>query len=69
MHAHTLMSCICYYMFSYRGLQFFPANGSLRIIRVQSFHAGVYRCDGLAITEQCRYFSDNATVTVRGMYD
>ncbi len=42
---------------------------SLKITRVQTFHAGLYRCRGVKATvPTCVYFSDNATITVRGMY-
>ena len=67
MYMYYIMSCNCC-MFCYRGLEFVTATRSLRIRTVQPFHAGLYRCHGVGIEERCVYFSDNATVTVRGMY-
>lgn len=55
-------------VFSYRGLEFVAATRTLRIRTVQPFHAGIYRCRGLGLEELCVYYSDNATVTVRGTY-
>ena len=56
-------------MFSCSGLEFVTATRSLRIRSVQPFHAGLYRCQGQGIEELCVYYSDNATVTVRGTYN
>ena len=64
-----LNRCGIYCIFSYRGLEFVSATRSLIIRTVQPFHTGLYRCEGLGIVERCRYFSDNASITVRGMYN
>ena len=48
--------------------EFVIETGSLRIVRVQTFHAGIYRCRATGIVGRCVYYSDNATVTVIGMY-
>ena len=65
LHHIICINCV----FSYRGLEFIPVVQSLKIIRVQTFHAGLYRCRGVKATVPiCVYFSDNATITVRGMY-
>ena len=55
-----------------RGYEYLTGNRSLKILRVQTFHSGVYRCRSTRLVggENCsdlRYFSDNATVTVNGM--
>ena len=47
---------------------FVSESTSLRILQVQAFHAGLYRCQGRRIfgTPPCVYFSENATITVQG---
>ena len=55
----------------YRGLMFVSESTSLRILQVQAFHAGLYRCQGRRIfgTPPCVYFSENATITVQGKFN
>lgn len=44
-----------------------PISGMLRIIKVQDYHAGNYRCKATKyIDGACIYYSDNATLTVQG---
>ena len=61
--------CIMLYLFCFyiRELMFMSETNSLIILQVQAYHAGVYRCRARRIIGgTCTYFSDNATVTVRG---
>ncbi len=52
----------------YRGFVFELATRALRIVKVQDFHAGTYRCKATKIIGgSCIYYSDNATLTVKGM--
>ena len=47
-----------------------PGSRSLKILKVQAYHAGVYRCKATRIIGgTCMYFSENATVTVLGTSD
>lgn len=51
----------------FRELEFVHSSRSLRILKVQAFHSGVYRCKATRILGgTCIYYSENATVTVRG---
>ena len=45
-----------------------PFTRALRIVKVQDFHAGTYRCKATKIIGgRCIYYSDNATLTVKGI--